>query len=133
MEDNIKLGDPIFNQMLFVLDKPVTEANHKDYRYENEELLQISDGIWAMPAYMKDDDDFSLFFIVTEIDDGNTVIAFSQGEKKGADFSLSDPMVTGEGLNRLTAHDKDKAASILHFLNMISKAAEGNWRMVEGN
>ncbi|EEI19152.1 hypothetical protein [Lentilactobacillus hilgardii] len=131
MEDNIKLGNPVFDNMLFVLDRPVTEKNHKDYRFENEELLQISEGVWAMPAYMKNDDDFSLFFIITEIDNGQTVLAFSTGEKKGSDFSLSNPILTGKGLNLLTAHDKDRAASILHFINQISKAAEGNWRMVE--
>ncbi|EEI70693.1 hypothetical protein [Lentilactobacillus hilgardii] len=131
MEDNIKLGNPVFDNMLFVLDRPVTEENHKDYRFENEELLQISEGIWAMPAYMKNDDDFSLFFIITEIDNGQTVLAFSTGEKNGSDFSLSNPILTGKGLNLLTAYDKDRAASILHFINQISKAAEGNWRMVE--
>lgn len=131
MEDNIKLGNPVFDKMLFVLDRPVTEANHKDYRFENEELLQISDGVWAMPAYMKADDDFSLFFIITEIEAGQTVLAFSTGEKKGTDFSLSNPILTGQGLNLLTMHDKDRAAKILHFINQISKAAEGNWRMVE--
>lgn len=64
MEDNIKLGDPVFNKMLFVLDKPVNDKNHRDYRFDNEELIQISDGIWAMPAYMKDNDDFSMFFLL---------------------------------------------------------------------
>lgn len=131
MKDNIKLGDPVFDKMLFVLDRPVTEENHRDYRFENEELLQISDGIWAMPAYMKENDEFSLFFIITQIDDGQTVLAFSTGEKAGEDFSLSNPIVTGKGLNLLMAHDRDRAASILHFINQISKAAEGNWRMVE--
>lgn len=131
MEDNIKLGDPVFNKMLFVLDKAVNEKNHRDYRFDNEELIQISDGIWAMPAYMKDDDDFSLFFIITEIEDGHTVLVFSTGDKKDDQFSLSEPMITGEGLNQLVEHDKDRAASILHFINQISKADEGNWRMVE--
>ncbi|GHP14627.1 hypothetical protein YK48G_20520 [Lentilactobacillus fungorum] len=131
MEDNIKLGDKVFDKMLFVLDKPVNDKNHRDYRFENEELIQISDGIWAMPAYMKEADDFSLFFIITEIDDGHTVMAFSTGNKKGEQFSLSEPMVTGKGLNLLVNHDQDRAASILHFINQISKANEGNWRMVE--
>ncbi|MCH4163752.1 MAG: hypothetical protein LKF37_03100 [Lentilactobacillus diolivorans] len=130
MEDNIKLGNPVFDKMMFVLDKGITEQNHRDYRYENEELIQISKGIWAMPAYMKDNDDFSMFFIITQIDDGNTVVAFSTGEKKDEQFSLSNPMITGKGLNLLTKHNKDRAASILHFLNQISKAAEGNWRIV---
>ena len=40
-------------------------------------------------------------------------------------------MVSGKGLNILNEHDEKRAASVLHFLNQISKAAEGNWRMIE--
>lgn len=131
MEDNITMGDASFGKMMFVLDKKINKKNHRDYRYENEELIEIADGIWAMPAYMKEDDDFSIFFIITEIDDGSTVIAFSTGTQSSEGFSLSEPMITGEGLNLLNEHDETRAKSVLHFLNQISKAAEGNWRIVE--
>ncbi|MCY9806602.1 hypothetical protein OXT66_03430 [Lentilactobacillus senioris] len=134
MEDNIQLGNPVFDNMMFVLANPVTEANHKDYKYGNEELVQIASDVWAMPAYMKQDDDFSLFFIITTIEDGTTVLVFATGEQdgeKGTDFSLSVPMTTGAGLNLLQAHDEKQAQSLLHFINQISKAAEGDWRMVE--
>lgn len=131
MEDNIKLGDPVFNKMMFVLDRPVTKDNYRDYKYDENELAEISDGIWAMPAYMQEDDPFSLFFIVTEIDTGEEVIAFSTGENNNGEFSLSTPMATGEGLNLMNQHDDKHANSILHFINQISKAAEGDWRMIE--
>ena len=131
MQDDIKMGDPAFAKMMFVLDKKITKKNHRDYRYENEELVEIADGIWAMPAYMKEDDDFSLFFIITEIEDGNTVMAFSTGNQSNDGFSLSEPIITGEGLNILNEHNETRAKSVLHFLNQISKAAEGNWRMIE--
>ncbi len=128
----IKIGDPKFAKMMFVLKQEITQKNHRDYRYENEELVEIGKDIWAMPAYMKPDDDFSIFFIITKIDDGNTVIAFSTGTSKDdGQFDLSRPMVTGEGLNELYQHNDKRALSVLHFLNQISKAAEGNWRMVE--
>ncbi|WP_283679771.1 hypothetical protein [Lentilactobacillus sp. Marseille-Q4993] len=131
MEDNIQIGDPEFGKMMFVLDQEITDKNHRDYRYENEELIQIADGVWAMPAYMKDGDDFSLFFIITKIDDGNTVVAFATGENNDGNFSLSQPIITGNGINLMNEHNETRAKSILHFLNQISKADEGNWRMVE--
>ncbi|MEJ6399677.1 hypothetical protein [Nicoliella lavandulae] len=131
MEDNIKLGHPVFNKMLFVLEKPITKKNHKYYKFDNEEMQEIADGVWSMPAYMKEDDDYSLFFIFTKIESGETVVAFSEGQLDGTKFSLGTPMISGEGLNHLKDHDEETAGRILHFLNQISKAAEGNWRMVE--
>ncbi|MBW1605297.1 hypothetical protein [Lactobacillus sp. Sy-1] len=131
MEDNIKLGDPVFNKMLFVLEKPITKKNHKYYKFDNEEMQEIATGVWSMPAYMKENDDYSLFFIFTQIESGETVVAFSEGQLDGSQFSLGTPLVSGEGLNHLVAHDSETAGRILHFLNQISKAAEGNWRMVE--
>lgn len=67
MEDNIQLGADVFNKMMFVLETPVTQDNHKYYKFMDQEMQEIADNIWAMPAYMKEDDDFSMFFIITEI------------------------------------------------------------------
>lgn len=131
MEDNIKLGTPAFAKMMFVLNNPVTEENHKYYRFHNEEMQEIAENIWAMPAYMKADDDFSLFFIITQTMENETVVAFAEGHLKANDFSLGQPVSSGKGLNLLNKHDKNQATEVLHFLNQISKAAEGNWRMIE--
>lgn len=131
MEDNIQLGADVFNKMMFVLETPVTQDNHKYYKFMDQEMQEIADNIWAMPAYMKEDDDFSMFFIITEIESGETVVAFSEGSLQDGNFSLGEPMVSGKGLNILNEHDEKRAASVLHFLNQISKAAEGNWRMIE--
>ncbi|CAI2689177.1 hypothetical protein ERK14_01900 [Lactobacillus kunkeei] len=131
MEDNIQLGADVFNKMMFVLETPVTQDNHKYYKFMDQEMQEIADNIWAMPAYMKEDDDFSMFFIITEIESGETVIAFSEGSLQDGNFSLGEPMVSGKGLNILNEHDEKRASSVLHFLNQISKAAEGNWRMIE--
>ncbi|WP_105956404.1 hypothetical protein [Apilactobacillus quenuiae] len=131
MEDNIKMGAPAFSKMMFVLNTPVTEANHKYYRFMNEEMQQIAEDIWAMPAYMKENDDFSMFFILTKIESGETVIAFAEGHLQENDFSLGQPMSSGKGLNKLNEHDEKRASSVLHFINQISKAAEGSWRMLE--
>ncbi|MGL4698124.1 MAG: hypothetical protein ACRCVF_00055 [Apilactobacillus waqarii] len=131
MEDNIQLGADVFNKMMFVLETPVTQDNHKYYKFMDQEMQEIADNIWAMPAYMKEDDDFSMFFIITEIESGETVVAFSEGSLQDGNFSLGEPMVSGKGLNILNEHDEKRAVSVLHFLNQISKAAEGNWRMIE--
>ncbi|QBP17806.1 hypothetical protein [Acetilactobacillus jinshanensis] len=128
--NHIELGNPIFNRMIFVLRRPVTKKNHLDYRFMNEKLEEIAPDIWAMPAYMKAKDSYSLFFIVTKIESGQTVVAFSEGHFENGDFRLGRPMVTGRGLNHLHQHDPQRALHVAHFLNLISKAAEGDWRMV---
>ncbi|GLB46582.1 hypothetical protein WR164_05610 [Philodulcilactobacillus myokoensis] len=131
MEDNIKLGTAPFGKMIFTLKRPITKKNHRDYRFMNGIMREIADDIWAMPAYMKEHEDFSMFFIFTKIDSGETVIAFSEGHLDGDKFKLSMPMTSGEGLNHLYQHNDKRAKSVLHFINQISKANEGDWRMVE--
>ena len=131
MEDNISLGETVFDKMMFVLKSPITDDNHKYYKFNDEEMQEIAEDVWAMPAYMKEDDDFSMFFIITEIESGETVVAFSEGSLQDGNFSLGEPMVSGMGLNILNEHDEKRAASVLHFVNQISKSAEGNWRMIE--
>ncbi len=130
-QSTIKLGNPIFNRMLFVLRRPVTAKNHLDYRFMNQKSREIAAGIWAMPAYLKSKSDYSLFFIFTKIDSGQTVVAFSEGHYRNSAFRLSRPMTSGRGLNRLNNHDHNRAVRVMHFLNQISKANEGNWRMVK--
>ncbi|MCK8606698.1 hypothetical protein [Apilactobacillus ozensis] len=131
MDDNIKLGNASFDNMMFVLKNEITRKNHKDYKFMDNEMQEIADDIWAMPAYMKEDDDYSSFFMFTKIESGDTVVAFSEGQLNDGNFALSNPMTSGKGLNRLFKHDEKRAHSVLHFLNMISKADEGNWRIVE--
>ena len=132
-KDAIKLGNPVFNRMLFVLRRPVTAKNHLDYRFMNNKMKEIAPDIWAMPAYLRAKDNYSLFFIFTKIESGRTVVAFSEGHFTGHDFRLSRPMTSGRGLNRLHRHSPKRAVSVAHFLNQISKAAEGDWRMVESD
>lgn len=131
MEDNIKLGTKAFDKMMFTLAEPVTEANHKKYQFEDYEMMEIAPQIWAMPVYMTADDDFTLFFIITKIDTGETVMAFSQGVSElDGDFNLSQPMNTGTGLNLLEKHDQTRAEAVLNYLKQLEKNNQGTWRMV---
>ena len=133
MEDkrqHLQLGNPIFNRMLFVLKRPVTRQNHLDYRFMNGKAREIAKDVWALPAYLKDRDPHSWFFIFTKIESGQTVVAFSEGTLSAEHFDLSRPMTTGRGLNRLHRHHPQRAIHAAHFLNLISKANEGSWRMV---
>ena len=126
----LQLGNPIFNRMLFVLKKPVTLKNHLDYRFMNGKAREIAKGVWALPAYLKAHDSHSWFFIFTKIKSGQTVVAFSKGTLAGRHFDLSRPMTTGRGLNLLHRDHPQRAIRAAHFLNLISRAAEGDWRMV---
>ncbi|CAJ1228864.1 hypothetical protein [Levilactobacillus zymae] len=131
MKDQLQLGDDEFGKMMLVLKQPVTQANHKEFKFLDGEMQEIAPDIWAMPAYMQDDDDFTLFFLTTQIESGETVVAFSTGDASHGDFRLSEPMVTGAGLNLLNDQQPDRAKRVLKFLNDISRADEGNWRMVD--
>lgn len=130
MKDQIQLGDDEFGNMMLVLKQPVTQANHKEFKFLDGEMQEIAPDIWAMPAYMTDDDDFTMFFLTTKIASGETVVAFATGEQDAANFRLSEPMITGAGLNLLNDNQPNRAKRVLKFLNDISKADEGNWRMV---
>lgn len=131
MKDNLQLGDAEFNQMLLILKEPVTQANHKEFKFLDGEMQEIAPDIWAMPAYMTADDEFTMFFLTTKLASGETVVTFATGEQADGDFRLSEPMVTGAGVNTLFEHQPDRAKRVLKFLNDISRADEGNWRMVE--
>lgn len=134
MEDNIKLGTKAFDKMMFTLAEPVTEENHSKYHFENYEMMEISPKIWALPVYMTADDDFTLFFIITKIATGETVMAFSQGDlESDGDFNLSQPMNTGAGLNLLEKHDQTRAEAALAYLEQLEKTDEGTWRIVAEN
>ncbi|MFC6274333.1 hypothetical protein ACFQET_02260 [Levilactobacillus tangyuanensis] len=135
MKDNLQMGDDEFAQMMLVLKEPVTQANHKEFKFldgtSTGEMQEIAPSIWAMPAYMMDDDDFTMFFLTTQIESGETVMAFATGETDDGNFRLSQPMVTGAGLNLLNEQQPNRAKRVLKFLNDISKADEGAWRMVD--
>ncbi|MGX6428871.1 hypothetical protein [Levilactobacillus yonginensis] len=135
MKDNLQMGDDEFAKMMLVLKQPITQANHKDYKFldgtETGEMQEIAPNIWAMPAYMQEDDDFTMFFLTTQIESGETVMAFATGETDGGNFRLSQPLVTGAGLNVLNEQQPNRAKRVLKFLNDISKADEGSWRMVD--
>lgn len=131
MKDQLQLGDEEFGKMMLVLKQPVTQANHKEFKFLDGEMQEIAPDIWAMPAYMQADDEFTLFFLTTQIESGETVVAFSTGESADGNFRLSEPMVTGAGLNLLQTQQPDRAKRVLKFLNDISRADEGNWRMVD--
>lgn len=131
MKDQLQLGDDEFGQMMLVLKEPVTQANHKEFKFLDGEMQEIAPDIWAMPAYMTEDDDFTMFFLTTQIESGETVVAFATGNLQGTDFRLSEPMITGTGLNQLNVDHPDRAKRVLKFLNDISRADEGSWRMVD--
>ncbi|WP_429971442.1 hypothetical protein ACQW5G_02190 [Fructilactobacillus sp. Tb1] len=134
MEENIKLGSKAFDKMMFTLAEPVTEANHDKFHFEDYEMMEIAPKIWAMPVYMTEDDDFTLFFIITKIDTGETVMAFSQGVSElDGDFNLSQPMNTGAGLNLLDKHDNQRAKAVLNYLDQLEKDDKGAWRIVADN
>lgn len=131
MKDQLQLGDAAFANMMLVLKQPVTQANHKEFKFLDGEMQEIAPDIWAMPAYMTADDTFTMFFLTTQIESGETVVAFATGDQSGADFRLSAPMITGAGLNLLNDQQPNRAKRVLKFLNDISRADEGDWRLVD--
>ncbi|KRK48908.1 hypothetical protein [Secundilactobacillus kimchicus] len=126
----LHLGDSQLEKLMLFLKDPITEQNHLDYRFENSELRELRPGIWAMPAYLQDDDDFSLFFLFTTIETGDMVVAFAEGTRQEKQLALGTPMTTGAGLNLLNTHKDKRAVRVFKFLTDISRADEGAWRQI---
>lgn len=126
----LSLGDEQFNQMMLFLKTPINQANHKDYRFGESELRELQEGIWAMPAYLEEDEPYSTFFLFTTIETGEMVVAFAEGEKQAQQLALGKPLTTGAGLNRLYAQKQQRAQRVLKFLNDISRANEAEWRQI---
>lgn len=127
---DLKLGDEQFEQMMLFLKTPINQQNHRDYKFGDSELRELQSGIWAMPAFLEDEDPYSLFFLFTTIETGDMVVAFAEGQKKAGSLSLGKPLTTGAGLNRLYSQKQQRAQRVLKFLNDISRADEAEWRQV---
>ncbi|MTV81856.1 hypothetical protein GM612_04190 [Lactobacillus sp. CRM56-3] len=116
--------------MMLFLKTPINQQNHRDYKFDDAELRELQPGIWAMPAYLKEGDAYSLFFLFTTIDTGDMVVAFAEGEPLEKRLALGKPMTTGAGLNSLFAQQEKRAQRVLKFLNDISRADEAEWRQI---
>lgn len=126
----LKLGDDKFAKMMLFLKTPINQQNHLDYKFGNSELRELQEGIWAMPAYLTDDDPYSLFFLFTTIDTGEMVVAFAEGTRQDKQLKLGQPLTTGAGLNSLFAQQDKRAQRVLKFLNDISRADEAEWHEI---
>lgn len=126
----LKLGDDQFENMMLFLKTPINQQNHLDYKFGESELRELQEGIWAMPAYLQDDDPYSLFFLFTTIDSGEMVVAFAEGTRQDKQLKLGQPLTTGAGLNHLFAQQEKRAQRVLKFLNDISRADEAEWHQI---
>ncbi|GAX04916.1 hypothetical protein IWT25_00210 [Secundilactobacillus pentosiphilus] len=126
----LKLGDDKFAEMMLFLKTPINQQNHRDYKFGDSELRELQEGIWAMPAYLEDDDPYSLFFLFTTIDSGEMVVAFAEGTRQDKQLKLGQPLTTGAGLNSLFAQQEKRAQRVLKFLNDISRADEAEWHQI---
>ncbi|AHA05514.1 MAG: hypothetical protein LKH46_05900 [Pediococcus pentosaceus] len=123
------LGEPEFNAMLMQMTHEVNASNASEYNFMGNTTQEVGENVWAVPAYLSDE--YALFFLYTEIDTGDWVLAFSEADLGEGQFNLGTPMTTGEGLNKLFEQDPDRAKMVLSFVNDMEKAGEGTWRMVE--
>jgi hypothetical protein len=108
----LKLGDDKFTKMMLFLKTPINQQNHLDYKFGNSELRELQEGIWAMPAYLTDDDPYSLFFLFTTIDTGEMVVAFAEGTRQDKQLKLGQPLTTGAGLNSLFSRNKKNVPNV---------------------
>ncbi|AEV95563.1 hypothetical protein [Pediococcus claussenii] len=125
----ITLGEPRFNTMLLQLNHGIDAENASEYNFMGNTTQEVGENVWAVPAFLSDD--YNLFFLYTAIDTEEWVVAFSKAKIGEGQFELGTPMTTGEGLNQLFEHDKDRAKMVMGFVNDMAKAGEGVWRMVE--
>ena len=124
-------GTEEFEHMLFKLNMDVTSGDVSVLNYNGNELQQVQDGLYAMPALVQED--FNLFFIVSKLVEDDWVLAFSTAtiENNNEITDLSEPMTTGKGLNVLGGVSPADANKVLKYFNTLSDAGRGEWRMVD--
>ncbi|AQW22156.1 hypothetical protein PL11_009585 [Lentilactobacillus curieae] len=124
-------GTEEFEHMLFKLNMDVTSGDVSVLNYNGNELQQVQDGLYAMPALVQED--FNLFFIVSKLVEDDWVMAFSTAtiENNNEITDLSEPMTTGKGLNVLGGVSPADANNLLKYFNTLSDAGRGEWRMVD--
>ncbi|KRK98198.1 hypothetical protein FD04_GL001177 [Secundilactobacillus odoratitofui DSM 19909 = JCM 15043] len=124
-------GTPEFAKMVFKLNDAVNDENLAVLNYNGGELTQIDDGVFAQPAYVNDD--FNLFFVITQLIEEDWIIAFSKAtiENDSEITDLSEPIPTGEGLNMLGEVSPDDANNLLQYFNTLSDANRGEWRLLQ--
>lgn len=124
-------GTPEFGKMVFKLTNAVTAESLPVLNYNGNELQEIEDGVFSQPAYV--DDDFNLFFIITQLIGEDWIVAFSKAtiENDSDITDLSEPIPTGEGLNMLGEVSPEDANNLLQYFNTLSDANRGEWRLLE--
>ncbi|GAW99512.1 hypothetical protein [Secundilactobacillus mixtipabuli] len=124
-------GTPQFAKMVFKLNDAVTDENLAVLNYNGNELTQIDEGVYAQPAFVKDD--FNLFFVITQLIEEDWIVAFSKAtiENDSEITDLSEPIPTGEGLNMLGEVSPDDANNLLQYFNTLSDANRGEWRLLQ--
>lgn len=124
-------GTPQFAKMVFKLNNAVTDENLAVLNYNGNELTQIDDGVYAQPAFVNDD--FNLFFVITQLIEEDWIIAFSNATiENGSEITdLSEPIPTGGGLNKLGEVSPDDANNLLQYFNTLSDANRGEWRLLQ--
>lgn len=130
-EHEITPGTPEFDKMVFKLNEPVNAENVTTFNFGKEQLHEIQQGIYVMPAYIADD--FNLFFMASQLIEKDWVISFSEATmENGTDVTdLSEPITTGKGLNLLGVHSPETANKILKYFNTLVNANRGEWRLIK--
>ncbi|MCF6514942.1 hypothetical protein GSH19_02035 [Lactobacillus sp. S2-2] len=129
--NEITPGTPEFDQMVFKLTKDVNESTIPSLNYNGNQLQELQDGMFVMPAYIGEE--FNLFFIVSQLVEDDWIMAFANAtiENENEVTDLSEPMTTGKGLNLLGQQSPDDANKLLKYFNTLVDVNRGEWRLVE--
>ncbi|KRK49448.1 hypothetical protein [Secundilactobacillus kimchicus] len=130
-EVEITPGTPEFEKMVFKLNNEVNAENLGILNYGGNELQEIQPGVYSQPAYV--DDNFNLFFVITQLIEDDWLIAFSTATiENGSDITdLSEPLPTGKGLNMLGEVSPEDANNLLQYFSTLADAKRGEWRLLE--
>lgn len=130
-EVEITPGTPEFEKMVFKLNNEVNAENLGILNYGGNELQEIQPGVYSQPAYV--DDNFNLFFVITQLIEDDWLIAFSTATiENGSDITdLSEPLPTGKGLSMLGEVNPEDANNLLQYFSTLADAKRGEWRLLE--
>ncbi|ANK62105.1 hypothetical protein [Loigolactobacillus backii] len=123
-------GSDEFENVIFILENPVTKHNLEQLAFHDDVLPEaMNEEAWAMPAYLSEG--FNLFFIFAQNMGSNWTVTFAQVtiENGNEITSMTNVVPTGTGFNAVAHVDRHASIELLAYFETLAGNGVGHWEM----